>query len=62
MLSGKAIDAIVDIGKVDFETVNLILLSFRRPLSERNRMNVFILLVGVVVVGGVESVEKSRKP
>ena len=48
--------------RVDFETVNFILMSFPLPCGQKNRMNVFILLVDEVVVGHVETVDISKCP
>jgi hypothetical protein len=44
---------------MDFETVNFILFSFLHPLSAEKMNECIILLVGVVVVGCVENVDKS---
>jgi hypothetical protein len=48
--------------KVDFETVIFILFPFSSCRRPKHRVSEFILLVGVVVVGGVEIVDYPEKP
>jgi hypothetical protein len=45
--------------KVDFDTVNFILFPFSSSRRPKRRVNDFILLVDVVIVGDVEILEKS---
>ena len=44
--------------KSDFETVNFIMSSFLIRRKAKNRVNVIIIMVGVIVVGTVDNVEK----
>lgn len=48
--------------KVDFETVIFIFISFLVGVEPKNRENEFILLVGVIVVGGVGNVDICENP